>query len=217
VKNRTPSPRHVFINCPFDAPYLPILRAIQFTLIACGYTPRCALEEDNAAEVRVGKIMRIIRECALSIHDISCTEPDATSKLPRFNMPFELGLSLGHAWHPGEKRARRLLILDRERYRYDTFLSDIAGQDIRSHGNTPHGAITAVRRWLSAPSLEQPPPGTPTLIKTHDAFIPDAAAMLREGGFAPEDFTFLEWSRFIQNWLTSAASPPPGTCPLCGK
>ena len=94
-----PDLRHVFLNCPFDDAYRPLLRSMQFTVIGCGYFPRCALEEDNAAEVRVGKIMRLIRdECALGIHDISRTETDGTPPLPCFNMPFELGLHLGRHW-----------------------------------------------------------------------------------------------------------------------
>lgn len=53
-----------------------------FVLKACGYAPRCAMESDNAAEVRVEKILRIIGECGLSIHDISRTQLDRGSKLP---------------------------------------------------------------------------------------------------------------------------------------
>ena len=94
-----------------------MLRAIAFVLKACGYTPRCALETDNAAEVRVEKILRIIGECGLSIHDISRTEVDGQSKLPRFNMPFELGLFLGAARLGGRRQQRKsALILDVERH-----------------------------------------------------------------------------------------------------
>jgi hypothetical protein len=101
-----------------------------FTVLACGFEPRCALEEDDAMEVRLHKIVRIIEECPLSIHDVSCTELDAVHQLPRFNMPFELGIFIGaaHILKPRSLK-RRALVLDRDRYRYQKFLSDIAGQD----------------------------------------------------------------------------------------
>jgi hypothetical protein len=59
----------------------------------CGFRPRCALELDDSAEVRIDKILRKIAECRFGVHDLSRTELDAASALPRFNMPLELGLS----------------------------------------------------------------------------------------------------------------------------
>ena len=89
--------RQVFINCPFDAEYLPLFRIIVFVVNACGYHVRCALESQDAGEVRMVKILRLIRECQFGIHDISRTELDPANGLPRFNMPLELGLFLGAA------------------------------------------------------------------------------------------------------------------------
>ena len=79
----------VFINCPFDEEYRPLFPALVFVVHACGMTARTALEADNGAEVRIEKIVRIIRECCHSVHDISRVELDADSGLPRMNMPFE--------------------------------------------------------------------------------------------------------------------------------
>ena len=108
-------PRDVFINCPFSDDYREHFRAIVFTVIRSGFTPRCARERDDAGEVRYEKICRIIGECAFGIHDISKTELDAGTGLPRFNMPFELGLFLG-ATKYGSRSVKRkaTLILDRE-------------------------------------------------------------------------------------------------------
>lgn len=85
----------VFINCPFDNDYQPLFDAMVFTILRCGFVPRCALELVDAAGTRIDKIVNIIRECPLGVHDISRTELDSGSHLPRFNMPFELGLFLG--------------------------------------------------------------------------------------------------------------------------
>ena len=43
-------------------------------------------------------------------------------------------------------------ILDRARYRYQQFCSDIAGQDIRWHDDLPETAIKVVRNWLQTNS-----------------------------------------------------------------
>ena len=93
-----PSPHYndnVFINCPFDSVYKPLFDAMIFTVHDCGFIPRCALEEDDASQVRIDKIYSIIADCRYGIHDISRTQLDAASGLPRFNMPLELGIFLG--------------------------------------------------------------------------------------------------------------------------
>ena len=51
--------------------------------------PRSTLEHDDASQVRIEKIYRLIGSSAFGIHDVSRTEPDAENQLPRFNMPLE--------------------------------------------------------------------------------------------------------------------------------
>src|SRR5205823_9748428 len=76
--------RNVFINCPFDDEYTPIFEAIVFTIQACGFRPICARSRVNSSEVRIHKILEFIGECRYSIHDLSRTELDRTSLMPRF-------------------------------------------------------------------------------------------------------------------------------------
>jgi hypothetical protein len=141
--------KNVFINCPFDDLYTDIINAIIFAVHDIGFRPRCALETSNAGQVRIEKIFEIISECKYSIHDLSRTQLDPKSKLPRFNMPLELGIDLGckkfGKLHHSEKV---ILILDKEPYRYQEFVSDISGQDIKAHDNDFKFAINIVRDWL---------------------------------------------------------------------
>ncbi|HYU25729.1 MAG TPA: hypothetical protein VEO74_11030 [Thermoanaerobaculia bacterium] len=124
----------VFVNCPFDESYRPIFEAIVFAVHDCGYVARCSLEVSDASQVRIEKIAAIIAACKFGIHDISRTELDATTHLPRFNMPLELGLFLGaKRFGSPKQRSKTCLILDVERYRYQKFISDIAGQDIAAY------------------------------------------------------------------------------------
>jgi len=74
---------------------------------------RCALEADDSGDVRIEKILAIIDQCKLGIHDISRTELNEHS-LPRFNMPLELGLFLGASRFGQGKTKKITLIVDSE-------------------------------------------------------------------------------------------------------
>ena len=74
---------------------------------------------------------------------------DPTTKLPRFNMSFELGLFLAAKSFGRDRQKRKVaLILDGSGYRYRDALSDISGQDIAFHDGDPKKAIRQVRDWL---------------------------------------------------------------------
>ena len=138
----------VFINCPFDIEYRPLFRALVFTIEVCGFSPRCALEVEDSGETRAEKLIRLIRGSRLGIHDISRTELSPEG-LPRFNMPYEFGVFVGLKHSAASiQRQKAVLVLDREPYRYQRFLSDIAGQDIQSHNGRVELLITKVRNWL---------------------------------------------------------------------
>ena len=140
---------NVFINCPFDDAYKHIFYAIVFTVFDCGYIARCSFEIEDSGEIRIEKITRIISQCQYGIHDISRTELDKETNLPRFNMPLELGMFLGaKRFGDIEQKKKICLILDKEPYRYQRFISDIAGQDIQSHNDEDSEAIRTIRNWL---------------------------------------------------------------------
>lgn len=153
--------RSVFINCPFDDDYVPLLRALIFAVVDCGFVPRCALEASDASEIRIQRIYRVISECALGIHDLSRTQLDARTGLPRFNMPLELGIFLGAKFlGQNEQREKGCLVFDEHPYHYRMYLSDVAGQDINWHGNNPKNVICRVRDWLAAMVREHLPSGS---------------------------------------------------------
>ena len=150
------SPEDVFVNCPFDDEYAGTFRALIFAILACGFRPRSARETDDGGEARIEKLYAIIQSCRYGIHDISRTELDSENGLPRFNMPLELGIFMG-AKRYGLKRQRekRLLIFDKDKYRYQKFMSDIAGMDIHAHGGKPDRALVETRDWLTNVSRRQ--------------------------------------------------------------
>ena len=140
----------VFINCPFDRDYSPIFNALIFTIYACGFRPRSAKELDDGGQTRIDKLFSLIEECRFGIHDLSRTELDAVNQLPRFNMPLELGMFLGAKRYGGAaQKAKRVLILDTEQYRYQRFISDLAGMDIHAHASDAVNALRETRDWLA--------------------------------------------------------------------
>lgn len=141
--------RNVFINCPFDEGYTPVFNAIIFTIHDTGFRPRCGLEASNAGQYRLDKILEIISVCKYSVHDLSHTQLDVETGLPRFNMPFELGLDLGcQRFGNSFQKEKISLVLDTEAHRYETFISDVKGQDITARGTSVPEVIEAVRDWL---------------------------------------------------------------------
>jgi hypothetical protein len=194
--------RQVFLNCPFDDAYRPLYEAIIFAVLHCGFVIRCARERDDSGETRIGKIVDIIRDSQFGIHDISRVECDEVNGLPRFNMPLELGLFLGaksFSEQPKQKK-KRCLILDSEPYRYQKFISDIAGQDIRSHRGEPMEALKQTRNWLATVSNRKLPGTVETEHFYHD-FCRDLPEILVKLALRPEDVQFVEYVKVAMEWL----------------
>lgn len=193
----------VFINCPFDDDYKPVFDAVVFAVHDCGFRVRCALEEEDSGEVRVSKLYNIISECRLSIHDISRTEVSRDSLLPRFNMPLELGVFLGaRQYGSGRQKRKRCLILDRERYRYQRYISDLAGQDPKAHADDAAKAIQCVRDWLSHHVVKAVTlPGPAAMVGRYKRFKKQLPAILSESGIRPEELIYNDYTTFVVAWL----------------
>ena len=196
------NPRDVFINCPFSADYHDQFQAIVFTVIRSGFIPRCARENDDGGEVRIEKICRIISDSRYGIHDISKTEPDAGSGLPRFNMPLELGLFLGARNFGGKaQRGKKSLILDREPYRFQQFISDIAGQDIHTHGGEVPRLIESVATWLRDEAREPGVPGGRAIAAEYARFRADLPAVAAAKHLEPDELTFKDLAEIAAEWI----------------
>jgi hypothetical protein len=182
-----------------------MFRAIVFAIHDAGFVPRCSLELSDATQNRLAKIEGIVAECRYGIHDISRTEPSPAG-LPRFNMPFEFGLFLGCKRYGGaEQRSKTCLVLDREQYRYQQFLSDIAGQDIEAHGSDPRKAVQRVRDWLRNASRRSTVPGHLKIWRRYEAFLDDLPVVCEELGHDLEEIPFIDYSEIVLDWLAEKA------------
>ncbi len=192
---------NVFINCPFDIEYKVIFNAIVFTIYDCGFVVRCSLEEDAAGEARFTSIVNIISECRYAINDISRTELDEKG-LPRFNMPLELGTFLGARRFGGkDQRAKKFLILDKDQYRYQQFISDLAGYDIRSHKTEAKLASGTVRDWLVVASRRKLIPDRDVIWEHYTEFQRRLPAYCHDRQLQPSNLLFLEYSYAVTDIL----------------
>lgn len=192
----------VFGNCPFDDEFAPGFQALIFAVLACQFRARCAREMDDGSETRIDKLYRIIEQCRFGIHDLPRTELDPRSGLPRFNMPLELGIFLGAKRFGDEAQKRkRALVLDTEPYRYQAFISDLAGIDPRAHGGEPRQMVRLTRDWLLTTSKRTTIPTPANLLASYDRFVlalPTAAA---SAGLDPVDIGYPDFERLAVAWL----------------
>jgi hypothetical protein len=199
--------RDVFINCPFSSDYRDFFEAIIYAVVRSGYAPRCALENDDGGEIRFDKICRIIAECRFGVHDISKTEPDPDSGLPRFNMPLELGLFLGaRKFGVSPNTLKKTLILDREAHRYQRFISDIAGQDIHSHDGNIGRLIEEIASWLRNQGRDQRVPGGRAIAAEFGRFQADLPGIAASQSLERDELTFKDLCAIAARWIKAASS-----------
>lgn len=203
---------NVFINCPFDDQYWPIFDAIMFAVQRCGFTLRCALEDSDAADIRIQKIVQLIRESKYAIHDISRVELDPVSQLPRMNMPLELGLFIGaREFGPKRQKEKSYLVFESEKFRFQKFISDIAGQDPRAHEDSPEKAVRFVRDWLNSKLKSKADksgtphaalPGGKSIYNDYEAFLIARPTILKNMSIELGEATFLDKSAAVGKWIS---------------
>lgn len=141
----------VFINCPFDDGFAPILQAVSFCVTLLGFVPRLAPENADNAESRLDRIVELVRTSKYGIHDLSRCKATVVGEYARMNMPFELGLDFAcRKFGVAQLASKAILVLEAERYEYQKTLSDISGWDIRSHRGQWQRALAHTRAWLVA-------------------------------------------------------------------
>jgi hypothetical protein len=134
---RTANTESAFLNIPYDAAFENLYLAYIAGVSSFGLKPRAALEIPTSNR-RLERILALIQECEYSIHDLSRVEVDRTPPAtPRFNMPFELGLTValekvvipGHEW----------IVCETMRFRLKKSLTDLDGTDPYVHDGTVRG------------------------------------------------------------------------------
>jgi hypothetical protein len=196
--------KNVFVNCPFDKAFAPLLRPLIFTILHLGFHPRLTLEQTDAGESRIAKILRLISECRYAIHDLSRCQASRRGEIFRLNMPFELGLDIGcKTFRGGRWKTKKCLILEAEKYRYQAALSDLSNSDILVHMNQPKEVVAQVRNWLTEQAAIDT--SSPTAIwADYLDFMEDDAIQLQARRFSKADMNNMpvpELLRRMQRWI----------------
>lgn len=198
------SPKNVFINCPFDNSYFPLLKPLLFTLIYIELNPKIS-ETSDSGEIRLNNIKNLMAISKYSIHDLSRMEPLKSKDYPRFNMPFECGIDFGLKMSNVESFGqKKFLILEKEQHRYQKVISDISGNDIKAHQNEPEQIVKVVRDWFkpSNPNI----PRHKEIWLAFNEFEFDYESILKEEGYNPKDINALTFSDIIENmniWISN--------------
>jgi hypothetical protein len=188
----------VFINCPFDSNYTPLLHAIVFTVYRCGFLPVTALDEDDGSNDRLKKILKCIADCKYGIHDISRTELNQ-NKLPRFNMPFELGLFFGaKKYGSGIQKNKVALIFEKNKYSYQQYLSDLNGIDTKAHNNNPDELLKKIRDWLTT-CTNTTLPGPATIHKEYVEFLIKLPEIINQLGLDKDNLLYGDYCAIVEN------------------
>lgn len=144
----------VFINCPFDDRFESLYLAYIAGLVGTGLTPRCVLEIPSGGSSRLERLFGLLADCRWSVHDLSCVTLDARApRVPRFNMPFELGLAAAlrltgsHRWFVFEAQAHRI----------QKSISDINGIDPLIHGGSARGVLREITNAFDRAHLQPTP------------------------------------------------------------
>ncbi|MEP7239153.1 MAG: hypothetical protein ABI685_14835 [Ferruginibacter sp.] len=194
---------NVFINCPFDADYRPLLKALTFTIVYLGLEPKLSQTFSSSA-IRINQIKEHIRNSKYSIHDLSRSKPLKKNELPRFNMPNELGLDIGCGEYGGRKFInKKALILETEKYHYQKVLSDIAGQDIENHNDDQQTLIQKVRNWISANRTGSAVPGPSEIWIAYNLFNDELTANLvpRYSSKDLDEMPIGDYIKFTKDWV----------------
>jgi len=196
--------KKIFINCPFDKEYRKLLSPLVFTILYSGFEPEIS-ETKSSSDIRIIQIKKIIRDSDYSIHDLSRCRPKKISDPPRFNMPFELGLDIGCLEYGNKKqRKKKILIHEKDKYFYQKFLSDIAGQDIRNHNNKPIEVIEIIRDWFSTLNEKKKYDSHVIIWNYYNDFIDSLIKRLDKEGYKKDRVMKLPFTEFVgyaRKWI----------------
>jgi hypothetical protein len=122
-------------------------------------------------------------------------------------MPFELGLFLGATkFGTFDFRKKYTLIFDREEFRYQAFISDIAGQDIHTHEGSIDVLIYKIATWLRDRGDAPHVPGGLAIASEFASFSSDLPTLAATRRLQDSEITFRDYWTLAQAWIWATAS-----------
>lgn len=168
------------------------------------------MERADSGELRLTKIVDLIKASKYSIHDLSRSESAKAGEPFRLNMPFELGVDYGcRLFGRPHHRGKLTLILEAKPHSAKIALSDLAGVDIECYHGDPYQMFRVVRNWLKSVCL--PSADGPAHIEAafRGFMTADYEALTKEG-FSKADIEALpvrELLERMRGWLAAGVRP----------
>jgi hypothetical protein len=105
-----------------------------------------------------------------------------------------------------EQKLKRIMVLDVDQYRYQRFVSDLAGIDIHAHGGVAANAVRVLRDWLANVSRRKLPASN-RIVALYDRFADELPDIAAESGFDLATLPYVDFEYLVVDWLLAA--PPP--------
>ena len=169
----------VFLNVPYDSKFEKLFLALIAGTTAFGLVPRATLEIATSSR-RLDRIVELISSCRYSIHDLSRVELDRKKpRTPRFNMPFELGLTVAtHTANRGS--SHQWFVCESQNFRLIKSLSDLNGTDPFIHNGNVGGIFRELCNMFRR--LSGPQPTVQQMWKVYRELSRSLPTVLREAG-----------------------------------
>ena len=130
---------------PFDGRYTPLYLAAIAGLCGLGLRPR-GVVEIAGPQRRLERIQNLLGRCPISVHDLSRVE--LSRGVPRFNMPFELGLAVEMSQH----QKHEWFALEARPFRLQRSLSDLNALIRSSTAEGPRVSCRSLPMSLTGPA-----------------------------------------------------------------
>ncbi len=168
---------HVFLNVPYDRQFKNLYVAYIVGLIELGLQPTATLAIPGG-EARLDRIFELVQTCRYSVHDLSRVQMSRTPPpTPRFNMPFELGMSV--AWAKLHPDRHTYIACESVNRRAQKSLSDMAGTDFNIHNGTPRGVM---RELCNAFVRQRQRPTVPRMMQRYEIVSRLVPKMMNQNG-----------------------------------
>ena len=147
-------------------------------LTGLGLLPRATLELPVSMQ-RIERIIQLIDHCDYSLHDLSRIQLSANlPQVPRFNMPFELGMAYYKARLSGKHQC---FVFANDHRQFEQSLSDLKGIDILQHGSDAAKLFSELRAAFES---EGPKPSVPEMKEVHGLLDVQMPSIFDECGCA---------------------------------
>ena len=99
------------------------------------------------------------------------------------------------------KKGKQCIVLEKAKYRYQKYISDISGTDVTAHQNSIKSTVLAVRNWLVTASRRKSVPSGEDIYRRYKRFHRDICNLCERRGIGYDAMPFIEMTTNMSDWL----------------